>query len=146
MKSEKSNSHLAALRGVYLFGAVGDGLIAIEWYLISLGLVNLPVHPSFFFGEGPSFRYALSLGAMFMMGWAVLLYWGSRSPIERRGLLLITGIFLLLAIISDYVVFGSMFTLGQTLLGAAVKLLLAALFIASFMYSARFRKSSTASH
>ena len=140
MKSEERNRSIAILRGVFWFGAIGDGLIAIEWYLISLGLVDISVHPSFFVGEGSSFRYAMSIGAMFMMGWAVLLYWGSRSPLERSGLLLITGVFLFLATISDYVVFGSMFTVGQTLLGSAVKLSLAAIFLASFIYSARIRE------
>ena len=139
VKPEERNRSIAILRGVFWFGAIGDGLIAIEWYLISLGLVNIAVHPSFFVGEGPSFRYAMSIGAMFMMGWAVLLYWGGRSPLERSGLFLITGVFLFLATISDYVVFGSMFTVGQTLLGSAVKLSLVAIFLASFIYSARIR-------
>lgn len=76
MKTEERNRSVAILRGIFWFGAVADGLIAIEWYLISLGLINLPVHPSFFVGEGPSFQYAMSVGAMFMMGWAVLLVLG----------------------------------------------------------------------
>jgi hypothetical protein len=142
MKIEKQNRSVAILRGIFWFGAAADGLIAIEWYLISLGLINLPVHPSFFVGEGPSFRYAMSIGSMFMMGWATLLFWGSRSPLERSGLFLITAVLLFFATISDYIVFGSMFTSSQTMLGSAVKLFLVVLFGASFFYSTRIQKLS----
>lgn len=37
------NRKLAVLRAVFLIGAVADSLIAIEWYLIGLGLVDMPI-------------------------------------------------------------------------------------------------------
>ena len=80
-----SKDNVVALRTTFLIGAVADGVIAIEWFLISLGLVDLPVHPSFFVGSGQDFQFVLSIGGLFMMGWAFLLYWGGFRPIERRG-------------------------------------------------------------
>ena len=79
-----SKDNVVVLKTAFLIGAVADGVIAIEWFLISLGLLNLPVHPSFFVGSGQDFQYVLSIGGLFMMGWAILLYWGSVQPIERR--------------------------------------------------------------
>jgi len=80
-----SKDNVVVLKTAFLIGAVADGVIAIEWFLISLGLVDLPVHPSFFVGSCQDFQYVLSIGGLFMMGWAFLLYWGSLQPIKRRG-------------------------------------------------------------
>lgn len=123
------------LRAAFLTGAIADAVIAIEWYLISLGLADLPVHPSFFIGDGEDFRYILSVGALFMAGWAFLLYWGSRRPVERRGILLITAVMLFIAILSDYIIFAHMFSVQQMLLGTSVKLFLVALFAGSYWHS-----------
>ncbi len=76
-----SKDSVFVLKTAFLIGAVVDGLIAIEWFLISLGLVDLPVHPSFFVGSGQDFQYVLSIAGLFMMGWAVLLVWCSFRPL-----------------------------------------------------------------
>ena len=137
MSDVGSKDNVVVLKTAFLIGAVADGVIAIEWFLISLGLLNLPVHPSFFVGSGQDFQYVLSIGGLFMMGWAVLLYWGSVQPIERRGLLLITAAMLFIAILSDYVVFGHLFSTQQIVLGTAVKLSLVTLFAGSYWHSKR---------
>ena len=80
MGEMSSKDSVFVLKTVFLIGAVVDGLIAIEWFLISLGLVNLPVHPSFFVGSGQDFQFVLSIAGLFMMGWAILLYWCSFRP------------------------------------------------------------------
>ena len=64
------------LKTAFVIGAVVDGVLAIEWFLISLGVVDVPVHPSFFVGSGQDFQFILSTSALLMMGWALLLYWG----------------------------------------------------------------------
>jgi len=123
------------LKSAFLVGAVADGLIAIEWFLISLGLVDMPIHPSFFEGGGQDFRYVLSIAGLFMMGWALLLYWGSLQPVERRGILLLTAVMLFIAILSDGIVFGHLFSTQQIVLGTSVKLLLVIVFAGSYWYS-----------
>jgi hypothetical protein len=129
--------NVIVLKTVFLIGAVADGVIAIEWFLISLGLADLPVHPSFFVGSGQDFRYVLSIGGLFMMGWAFLLYWGSLRPVERRGILLITAVMLFIAIFSDYVIFAHLFSAQQVMLGTSVKLALVIMFSGSYWYSKR---------
>ena len=132
-----SKDNVVVLKTAFLIGAIADGVIAIEWFLISLGLLNLPVHPSFFVGSGQDFQYILSVAGLFMMGWAFLLYWGSVQPIERRGILLITAAMLFIAILSDYVVFGHLFSTQQIVLGTTVKLSLVTLFAGSYWHSIR---------
>ena len=133
-KNQSVNNTLL-LRAAFLTGAIADAVIAIEWYLISLGLADLPVHPSFFIGDGEDFRYILSVGALFMASWAFLLYWASRRPVERRGILLITSVMLFIAILSDYIIFAHMFSVQQAIPGTSVKLFLVALFAGSYWHS-----------
>jgi hypothetical protein len=133
-KNQPVNNTLL-LRATFLTGAIADDVIAIEWYLISLGLADLPVHPSFFIGDGEDFRYILSVGALFMASWAFLLYWASRRPVERRGILLITSVMLFIAILSDYIIFAHMFSVQQAIPGTSVKLFLVALFAGSYWHS-----------
>lgn len=135
---EMSSEHsVLVLKTAFLIGAVADGVIAIEWFLISLGLVDLPVHPSFFVGSGQDFQFVLSTAGLFMMGWAFLLYWGSLRPIERRGILLLTAVMLFVAILSDGIVFAHLFSTRQVLLGTSVKLSLVILFAGSYWHSRR---------
>ena len=129
--------NVVVLKTAFLIGAVADGLIAIEWFLISLGLADLPVHPSFFVGSGQDFQYVLSISGLFMMGWAFLLYWGSLRPIERRGVLLLTAVMLFIAILSDGIVFGHLFSTKQIVLGTSVKLFLVIVFAGSYWQSKR---------
>ena len=72
-----------------------------------------------------------------MMGWAFLLYWGSFRPIERRGVLLLTAAMLFIAILSDGIVFGHLFSTKQIVLGTSVKLSLVILFAGSYWHSRR---------
>lgn len=130
-----SKNNVTVLKTAFLIGTVADGVIAIEWFLISLGVVNLPIHPSFFVGSGQDFQYVLSIAALFMMGWAFILYWGSVRPIERRGILLITAVMLFIAIFSDYVIFAHLFSAQQIVLGSSVKLSLVILFAGSYWHS-----------
>jgi hypothetical protein len=127
----------AVLKTAFLIGAVADGLIAIEWFAISMGWIDLPLHPSFYQGDGQDFRYVVSIGALFMLGWALLLWWGSWRPVERRGLLLLTAVLLSAAILSDALLFGHLFTATQTALGTTVKGALVLLFAGSYLHSRR---------
>jgi hypothetical protein len=137
MDEMNSKENVVFLKAAFVIGAVADGVIAVEWFLISLGVVDLPVHPSFFVGSGQDFQFVLSIGGLFMMGWAFLLYWGSLRPIERRGILLLTAVMLFIAILSDGFVFGHLFSVKQIVLGTSVKLSLVILFASSYWHSKR---------
>jgi hypothetical protein len=95
-----------------------------------------------FVGSGEDFQFVLSIAGLFMMGWAFLLYWGSLQPLNRRGVLLLTAVMLFVAILSDGIVFGHLFTTEQILLGTGVKLSLVILFAGSYWYSKRTETGS----
>jgi len=120
-----------------LIGAVADGLIAIEWFLVSLGLIDMPIYPSYFVGSGQDYQFVLSIAGLFMMGWALLMYWGSLQPVERRGILLLTATMLFIAILSDGLVFGHLLTDRQIIMGTSAKLFLVILFAGTYWYSKR---------
>lgn len=49
------------------------------------GVMGIPdFHP------GPDYGYAMGIAAVFTAGWVLLLFWASRRPSERRGVLLLT--------------------------------------------------------
>lgn len=127
-------------KAVFWIGTIGDGLLAVEWFAVSLGLVRWPIVPSFFVGESEPYRYAMGVGALFMLGWTVVLYWGSRRPLQRRGLLLITGLLLLLAIFVELlgytVTFPGLQTYNQMFWGIVLKGYLVLQFLFAYWYCA----------
>ena len=75
------------LRISYWAGAILDALAALsmlspEVFAATNGLQNF--HP------GIEYRYAMGMGASLMLGWTALLLWADRKPLERKGVLLIT--------------------------------------------------------
>lgn len=42
------------------------------------------------FNPGRDYIYAMSIAAVFTLGWVLLLIWADRKPIERRGVILLT--------------------------------------------------------
>ncbi len=71
----------------FWIGAITDALAAVIMIFPKLG--------AYFFNHenveiSPEYRYALGMGAALMVGWTVLLVWGSFKPLERKGILIIT--------------------------------------------------------
>jgi len=71
------NAKIRWLKASFVAGAVADGLVGI--------LILIPSR----MGE-TEFRYPMGLAASLMFGWTLLLIWGYRKPVERKGLLVIT--------------------------------------------------------
>jgi hypothetical protein len=84
---DASASAVRWLRASYRTGAVIDALAAIQMLVPGLfAFANeLPE-----FAPGPDYGFAMGMGASLMLGWTVLLLWADRRPIERRGVLAIT--------------------------------------------------------
>ncbi len=105
-------SKVALLRASYWAGAVAD---------VGVGVLTLV--PSRM-GE-TEFRYPMGLAAAVMFGWALLLIWADRRPLERRGVLLPT-IFVILGLLSAglYAVASGIFPIARivptSILGAAL--------------------------
>ena len=131
------------LRFMFILGAIVDGAIAISWFLIALGL-EIPNILNGYTGTGPDYQLAMYAGAMFMAGWAVLLVWGAIKPVERRGLLLITAVFLLLSVIIELVFFMDMLGGVGFVFGVAKRLFLSGLASAIYFYS--FRQKAIQDH
>jgi hypothetical protein len=84
------------LRISYWTGAVIDGLAALQLLVPNLfaAINRLPgFHPSL------AYTYAAGMAASLMLGWTVLLLWANRRPLERKGVLLITIVPVILGLV-----------------------------------------------
>ena len=75
------------LRIAYWTGAILDGLLVI---VMLLPEVELAIHGVKGIEIPGGVRYALAVGAALMAGWTCLLIWADRKPVERRGVILLT--------------------------------------------------------
>jgi hypothetical protein len=75
------------LRICYWVGAIVDGLWIIPMLFPSVGGALFGIED---FDPGGEYRYAMAVGAALMAGWTALLLWADRRPVERRGVLLLT--------------------------------------------------------
>ncbi len=78
---------VTALRVSYWVGAVTDALAAVQMLWPALfGFANgIPA-----FAPGADYRFAMGMGASLMLGWTALLLWADRRPLERKGVLVLT--------------------------------------------------------
>jgi len=105
------------LKASYIAGTIADGIIVI--------LMMIPSR----MGE-TEFRYSMGLAAALMLGWTLLLVWGNRKPMERKGILLITIFPVITGLIATgiWAYASGIFTLQKTIpmviLGMAIALLM----------------------
>ena len=119
---------------MFILGAVVDGAIAVSWFLIASGW-EIPNILNGYIGAGEDYQLAMYVGAMFMAGWAVLLAWGALKPVERRELLLITSVFLVLSVIIEFIFFSHMLGGALFVFGVTKRFILSALFTSAYLYS-----------
>ena len=131
----KINSALI-LRLMFIFGATVDGAIAVSWFLIASG-ISIPNILNGYLGVGPDYQLAMYVAAMFMTGWTVLLTWGAIKPVERRGLLLITSVLLLLSVGIELVFYADMLGGGGFVFGVSKRIVLSVLATAAYIFSSR---------
>ena len=118
----------------FLVGGIADALVSANWFLIASGF-TIPNVMCGFLGTTPEYRFAMYIAALFMAGWTAILFWGWIKPFERKGLLLITALLLLVSIVLELVFYRS--TLGGTdfFFGIGIRLALIAKFSAAYFYS-----------
>ena len=122
------------LKSMFILGAIVDGVIAVSWFLIASGL-RIPNILNGYVGTGSDYQLAMYIGAMFMVGWTVVLAWGAIKPIERRGLLLITSVLLFLSVVVELVFFQDMLGGAGFIFGVTKRILLGVLATAIYFYS-----------
>ena len=125
---------LNLLKLSYLVGAVADAVVAINWFLIAKG-VEIPNMMCGLLGTGEEYRFAMYISALFMAGWAAILAWGWFRPIERKGLLLITAVLLLVSMIIELAFYRSILEGSGFVFGLSVRAALIVKFSASYFYS-----------
>jgi len=92
------NTTVRWLRISYWVGAVADaGAAAV---MLSQAIFGYQSPLTRYTPEVP-YRYAMGLGGSLMLGWAILLLWADRRPVDRRGVLLITNVVILGLVASD---------------------------------------------
>lgn len=128
------------LRFAFVLGAVVDGGIAVSWFFIASG-ISMPNILNGYIGTGPDYQLAMYVSAMFMAGWTVVLAWGAINPIERRGLLLITSVFLVLSVIVEFAFYGNSLGGLGFMFGVSKRLIISALFTAAYFYSYKTKES-----
>jgi hypothetical protein len=75
------------LRIAYWIGAIVDAAAGVQMLSPRLSAFMMRLAD---FRPGPDTRYAVGMGAALMFGWAALLVWADRAPIERRDILALT--------------------------------------------------------
>ncbi len=98
------------LRLCFWLGALLDGLSLLPMLFPSIARSVFGMEK---LNPDPAYNYAMGIGAALMAGWTVLLIWADRSPMERRGILLIT----LLPVLAGIVLAG-LHAVGQGLIRA----------------------------
>lgn len=131
------NNQVELLKLSFIIGAIADFAVGINWFLISLGY-DIPNLLSSFKGEGADYRFAMYICTMFMFGWTAILFWGYLKPLERRGLLIITSVLLMLSIIIELLFYRNL--LPDIGAGIILRLLIIGKFMFSYFYS--FKKKT----
>ncbi|MBY9009317.1 MAG: hypothetical protein KGD74_05570 [Candidatus Lokiarchaeota archaeon] len=77
------------IRFTYWYGAILDLLVFLDMFIsilfeFSVTMTNV--------STDISYKYQTGTGAFLMLGWTILLIWADRNPIERKGVLLMTAI------------------------------------------------------
>ena len=88
-------SKILSLRISYWAGAIADGFSVIPMMFPDIGKILLSYKD---FSPTPEYQYAMGIGASLMLGWTILLIWADRKPLERRGIVLITLVPVMLGI------------------------------------------------
>ncbi len=116
------NNRITWLRVSYWAGALTDAIAALRMIFPQLA-------------NGVEYRYAMGLGASVVLGWAFLLIWADRKPVERKGVLLLTLFPVITGIIiaEVYAYFAGFMELESVLPTVVYLLALSALFAFSYL-------------
>jgi hypothetical protein len=125
---------LGLLKLSFLIGAVADAVVAANWFLIASG-AEIPNIMCGLLGTGTEYRFAMYIAALFMAGWAVILAWGWFKPFERKGLLLITAVLLLVSILLEVAFYRSILGGSDFVIGVSIRAALITKFSVSYLYS-----------
>ncbi|MBN1532616.1 MAG: hypothetical protein JXA20_08140 [Spirochaetes bacterium] len=85
------------LRTCYWFGAIVDAIAVLPLLFPEVAGAMFGINPA---SVGNDFLYIGRVGASLMAGWTALLLWADRKPVERRGVILLTLVPVLVGLIA----------------------------------------------
>ena len=131
------------LRIAYIAGAVLDGVMLLPMLFPAVAGAMFGIAD---FDPGAEYTYAMAIGASLMLGWTVLLIWGFLKPLERKGIILITAVPVVIGMIlaNIYAVSGGIVQIGNMLPTFILQAILLVLFLLSYAYSYK-KPTSTSS-
>ncbi len=129
-----ANRGLQLLKLSFLIGAIADSIVAANWFFIASG-ASVPNMMCGLLSTGEEYRFAMYISALFMAGWAVILAWGWFRPFERKGLLLITAVLLLVSIVLETLFYRSILGGSGFVVGVLMRVALIVKFSISYFYS-----------
>ncbi len=127
---------VSLLKLSFIIGVIADGVVAINWFLISQGYSYQSLI-SAFRGSGADYEFAMFICSLFMFGWTTILFWGFLKPEERKGLLIITASLLLLSILLELIIYYQLLMSSGFITGIILRFLLIGKFSFSYFYSKR---------
>lgn len=83
------NKKILFIRFTYWYGAILDFLVFLDMILSIVFEFSITIQNV---STDFSYKYQTGVGASLMLGWTVLLIWADRKPIERKDVLVITSI------------------------------------------------------
>ena len=125
---------LQLLKLSFVIGTVADAVVAANWFLIASG-AEIPNMMCGLLGAGAEYRFAMYIAALFMAGWTIILAWGWFKPFERKGLLLITAVLLLVSIVLEVAFYRSLLGGPGFVFGVGMRVALITKFSFSYFYS-----------
>lgn len=115
----------------YWVGATIDALMIIPMLFPTVGAQLFGITD---FHPDADYRYAMAIGASLMLGWTVLLIWAAKKPFERKGILLITVIPVMLGLIASgiFAVFSNLISVEKMIPTWVLQTVLVALYSYSY--------------
>ncbi len=83
------------IRFVYWYGALLDLLVFLDMIISVIFEFSVSIENV---STDISYKYQTGTGSFLMLGWTILLIWADRKPIERKDILLLTAIPVVLGI------------------------------------------------
>jgi len=114
----------------YWWGAIGDALLAIEMFFSAfMGSQSPFIGHGLTIRGGAEYQYAMCLAATFMLAWTFLLIWADRKPYERKDMILLTLVPVVVGIqISTIVAYNFGLITFEVMLGYTIQRVIFALY------------------
>jgi hypothetical protein len=105
---------IAFLRVSFWAGAIFDAMVIVPMLFPNVASTAFGIPH---FNPGNDYKYSMYIAASLMLGWVTLLIWADRKPMERRGVLFLTILPVLIGLVISgvYAVSSDLILIGKML-------------------------------